>query len=642
MEEKIENFEKNRSKNMEIIKLIRETKSALEKKERNHRETEKLQALYSSNKVTISQKREFENLLKEQKKEIDQLERSIEELKDLGKKLVCEVKAREPYSARNMGEIDVKENDRLILRKVEKSNAYVHNTSSLQKGFIPFSHLLVVKFPQISIENAQKDLLRIRSLLGNLIPSVSSQKKRGMVLFDFEAVSSEQINLKIDEIVEVENYDQDNYLVHKSGGKNGIAPKGYIDIMDSQDSLLTDEISSEESDEDIECVDFLEQKNPTSSLISLYDFEAVQEDELSIKPGQPLLLISRDDDWTLVKNNIGRQGFVPSTHVQEIEEELFFQLQAICQHNLDQKAQVVADYRALESNELSLNEGIIVKVNEQNPDGWWLVEYDGKKKENNKEIENEYGIVAFDYEAKDKDEISMEKGKKIKILERNNSGWFLISDGKKSGFFPGTFIDMINNSNEIQNQIQNENQNQKENQNKINYSNQNQINSNQNKKENQNQNQNQNKINYSNQNENQNEKKKFFERNSNQRISHKLIPKENSPYRQFEKRTKLNEIKPQISNSPKENLTKTNKIQEIKNQNNSQQENEILKKENENLKKKLFQSEKKIEDLNKENLSLRKLITDLETKVENEEKLLQTIRQLQAEKAYYEKIVFEK
>ena len=49
----------------------------------------------------------------------------------------------------------------------------------------------------------------------------------------------------------------------------------------------------------------------------LFDFEATQEDDVSVRQGEKVTLLNKDDpDWYWVKTGNGREGFAPQAYLQ--------------------------------------------------------------------------------------------------------------------------------------------------------------------------------------------------------------------------------------------------------------------------------------------------------------------------------------
>lgn len=140
-------------------------------------------------------------------------------------------------------------------------------------------------------------------------------------------------------------------------------------------------------------------------------------------------------------------------------------------------AKVVFDYVADQEDELSLNVGDIVTNIEIQDGGWWEGEVDGKKgmfPENFVEVIKEEPVksppanvtipppslpeptkptaqastkrharVTFQYDPEQADELALEVGDIIEILEEEDEGWWKGKLGEKVGMFPSNFAELI-------------------------------------------------------------------------------------------------------------------------------------------------------------------------------------------------------
>lgn len=77
-------------------------------------------------------------------------------------------------------------------------------------------------------------------------------------------------------------------------------------LKKEEDSLLDDEIPTQPISVQVK-------------LIALYDFEAQESIELSLRENEELLLIEKEGDWWKASNMEGKVGYVPFNYVQEIQ-----------------------------------------------------------------------------------------------------------------------------------------------------------------------------------------------------------------------------------------------------------------------------------------------------------------------------------
>uniref|UniRef100_A0A8D2D0E0 SH3 and PX domain-containing protein 2B n=1 Tax=Sciurus vulgaris TaxID=55149 RepID=A0A8D2D0E0_SCIVU len=117
---------------------------------------------------------------------------------------------------------------------------------------------------------------------------------------------------------------------------------------------------------------------------------------------------------------------------------------------------VVADYQKQESSEISLSAGQLVDIIEKNESGWWFVStaeeqgwvpatclegQDGGQDEFSLQPEEEekYTVI-YPYTARDQDEMNLERGAMVEVIQRNLEGWWKIRYQGKEGWAPASYL----------------------------------------------------------------------------------------------------------------------------------------------------------------------------------------------------------
>ncbi|XP_036280622.1 SH3 and PX domain-containing protein 2B isoform X2 [Pipistrellus kuhlii] len=117
---------------------------------------------------------------------------------------------------------------------------------------------------------------------------------------------------------------------------------------------------------------------------------------------------------------------------------------------------VVADYQKQESSEISLSVGQVVDIIEKNESGWWFVStaeeqgwvpatclegQDGGQDEFSLEPEDEekYSVI-YPYTARDQDEMNLERGAVVEVIQKNLEGWWKIRYQGKEGWAPASYL----------------------------------------------------------------------------------------------------------------------------------------------------------------------------------------------------------
>ncbi|EPQ15871.1 SH3 and PX domain-containing protein 2B [Myotis brandtii] len=117
---------------------------------------------------------------------------------------------------------------------------------------------------------------------------------------------------------------------------------------------------------------------------------------------------------------------------------------------------VVADYQKQESSEISLSVGQVVDIIEKNESGWWFVStaeeqgwvpatclegQDAGQDEFSLEPEEEekYSVI-YPYTARDQDEMNLERGAVVEVIQKNLEGWWKIRYQGKEGWAPASYL----------------------------------------------------------------------------------------------------------------------------------------------------------------------------------------------------------
>ncbi|XP_062976677.1 SH3 and PX domain-containing protein 2B isoform X2 [Elgaria multicarinata webbii] len=117
---------------------------------------------------------------------------------------------------------------------------------------------------------------------------------------------------------------------------------------------------------------------------------------------------------------------------------------------------VVADYQKQESSEISLCAGQVVDIIEKNESGWWFVStldeqgwvpatclevQDGIQDEFSMEPEEEEKyMVIYPYTARDQDEMNLDKGAVVEVIQKNLEGWWKIRFQGQEGWAPASYL----------------------------------------------------------------------------------------------------------------------------------------------------------------------------------------------------------
>ncbi|XP_026183855.1 SH3 and PX domain-containing protein 2B isoform X2 [Mastacembelus armatus] len=115
----------------------------------------------------------------------------------------------------------------------------------------------------------------------------------------------------------------------------------------------------------------------------------------------------------------------------------------------------VTDYEKQESSEISLHVGQVVEVIEKNESGWWFVSSEDAQgwvpatclevQDDTDDFtlpgeeEEKYSVI-YPYSARDQDEIDLEKGMIVEVIQKNLEGWWKIRYQGREGWAPASYL----------------------------------------------------------------------------------------------------------------------------------------------------------------------------------------------------------
>ncbi|KAK6054761.1 SH3 domain protein [Cooperia oncophora] len=189
--------------------------------------------------------------------------------------------------------------------------------------------------------------------------------------------------------------------------------------------------------------------------VAMFDFDAVEPTDLSLKVGDRIMVLEQNDDWWRGRCN-GREGIFPANYVQKCETPTAASIPILC------RARAVADFEATAANQLSLRTGDIVSVREKSATGWWEGELqrdghtcagwfpgdyvnpiaNGKAAETGNQ---NTATALFDYVAGQSDELSFRAGDVIVIVEKKDADWWAghkVDTPNVRGLFPANYVQL--------------------------------------------------------------------------------------------------------------------------------------------------------------------------------------------------------
>ncbi|XP_014094844.2 SH3 domain-containing protein Dlish [Bactrocera oleae] len=211
--------------------------------------------------------------------------------------------------------------------------------------------------------------------------------------------------------------------------------------------------------------------SPDSKMVVLHDFTPCVDDELEVKRGQIVNILYRENDWVYVIGQDTRQeGFIPYSYCAPYNTQLAdlaikkklprdqnVNVQEHNQENMpllsaESKMELIDDVSAVNAvvNGSNSGAGVVSSCGGTNANAG-TIGAPSKNSEVNlllepectpfhKEPSGRY-IVLYTFIARDENDLSVERGEFVTVLNREDPDWFWIvrSDGQE-GFIPSAFV----------------------------------------------------------------------------------------------------------------------------------------------------------------------------------------------------------
>lgn len=207
--------------------------------------------------------------------------------------------------------------------------------------------------------------------------------------------------------------------------------------------------------------------SPDSKMVVLHDFTPCVDDELEVKRGQIVNILYRENDWVYVIGQDSRQeGFIPHSYCAPYNTQLA---------DLAIKKKLPRDQSLLTTNlspDININDGEVIMQNDLilDENASDLLGLQASLKHSQASLSSEPDflpfakdpsgryIVLYTFIARDENDVSVERGEFVTVLNREDPDWFWIvrSDGQE-GFIPSGFVypaeNILQGTNSKNNQI---------------------------------------------------------------------------------------------------------------------------------------------------------------------------------------------
>ncbi len=158
-------------------------------------------------------------------------------------------------------------------------------------------------------------------------------------------------------------------------------------------------------------------------VVAKYDYQAQDSQELDIRKNEKLLLLDDTKHWWKVQNTNHQSGFVPSNFVKKAKPSILTSLKNTLgrRKGSDTRLALGPSAHGAVKNGDSGDAGCFTdQTCDANP-----------------------RIAKYAYQAQQADEISLEKGERVMVLEKSSDGWWKgRKENNEMGWFPSNYVDM--------------------------------------------------------------------------------------------------------------------------------------------------------------------------------------------------------
>lgn len=168
--------------------------------------------------------------------------------------------------------------------------------------------------------------------------------------------------------------------------------------------------------------------SPDSKMVVLHDFTPCVDDELEVRRGQIVNVLYQENDWVYVIAENNHEGFIPHSYCAAFDSHL-----AALALNVKHKKLPRNGFDTESDNDTT---PIEIKSSEYEYQETSLSDIHPFYKESSGRY-----IVLYTFVARDENDLSVERGEFVTVLNRDDPDWYWIvrSDGQE-GFIPSGFV----------------------------------------------------------------------------------------------------------------------------------------------------------------------------------------------------------
>uniref|UniRef100_A0A1I7V4P3 Intersectin-1 n=1 Tax=Caenorhabditis tropicalis TaxID=1561998 RepID=A0A1I7V4P3_9PELO len=290
--------------------------------------------------------------------------------------------------------------------------------------------------------------------------------------FQWRARNDDDLSFSKGDLIEILEKQDMKWKGRNPAGEVGWFPKSYVKDVGGLNTPATSPLNPALSDTlfptDEAKYDVVpgEITAPEELYTAIYDFESVETTDLSLKVGDTIVVLEKNDEWWKGRCK-EKEGIFPANYVEKAEPPRNstglvtpFQFQPPSSAVLCE-AKVIVDFTASAPNQLGIKAGETVKIREKSATGWWEGElsrdgmnmagwFPGDYVKVMKDITSTSSAnclratALYDYVASQVDELSFKAGETIIVTDSSEPEWWSghnVHNPSKTGLFPSNYVE---------------------------------------------------------------------------------------------------------------------------------------------------------------------------------------------------------
>ena len=279
------------------------------------------------------------------------------------------------YTAQNDEELNVAEGDELEIVESDKEGwTRVKNAAYGVSGIVPTNYL------KITTSSPVKQI----SHLGDIPPTLSSGPQYVVAVYDYDASDEGEISYKAGDQIEVIEADKAEEWWEGKVSRTGETGSFQILFTQGWESVQTKGLKPSGGIKRGNSKSSNTASNYERKARALYDYTPVGNDEIALMENETIIIISKNTgspDWWEGENSAHKRGQFPANYVEELSPESKSLPRSITSQAKSPTfgtAKALYDYVATVDDELSINEGDIIKLLDISDSDWWKGELNGQ------------------------------------------------------------------------------------------------------------------------------------------------------------------------------------------------------------------------------------------------------------------------